>query len=50
MTKEKTYIYIHIVFVTFILFKFILTYLLHVLFVFKIEGIFKKRKGQLKKV
>ena len=41
---KKTYTYIHIVFITFILiFKFILIYLLHVLLVFKIKGIFKKK-------
>jgi len=38
------YIYIHIMFVTFVLiFKFILIYLLHVLFVLKNEGIFGKK-------
>jgi len=38
------------VFVTiFLIFKFNLIYLLHVLFVFKIEGIFEKRKSQPKK-
>jgi len=50
-THTHIYIYIHIVFVTFFLiFKFILIYLLHVLFVLKNEGIFGKRKSQLKKV
>jgi len=44
------YIYIHIVLDTFFLiFKFILIYLLHVLFVLKIEGIFGKRKSQPKR-
>jgi len=46
MIKEKKnrYTYIHIVFVIFVLiFKFILIYLLHVLLVFKIKGIFKKK-------
>jgi len=43
--KEKNrYTYIHIVFVTFaLIFKFILIYLLHVLLVFKIKGIFRKK-------
>ena len=66
MIKEKTrhthththththiyiYIYMHIVFVTiFLIFKFILIYLLHVLFVLKIEGIFENRKSQSKRV
>jgi len=47
MIKEKNKkIYIHIVFVTFVLiFKFILIYLLHVLFVLKIEGIFGKKNS-----
>jgi len=36
-------------FVTFFLiFKFVLIYLLHVLFLLKIDGIFGKRKSQLK--
>jgi len=45
MIKEKNiYTYIHIVFVTFVLiFKFIFIYLLHVLLVFKIKGIFRKK-------
>jgi len=47
MIKEKKsdiYIYIYIVSVTFFLiFKFILIYLLYVLFVLKIEDIFKKK-------
>ncbi len=45
MIKEKNrYTCIHIVFVTFvIIFKFILIYLLHVLLVFKIKGIFEKK-------
>jgi len=43
--KEKNrYTCIHIVFVTFvIIFKFIIIYLLHVLLVFKIKGIFGKK-------
>jgi len=42
--KKQTYIYIHVMFVTFVLiFKFIFIYLLHVLFVLKIEGIFGKK-------
>jgi len=41
---KKRYTCIHIVFVTFVLiFKFILIYLLHVLFVLKIKGIFGKK-------
>jgi len=41
---KNRYTYIHIVFVTFvIIFKFILIYLLHVLLVFKIKGIFGKK-------
>jgi len=41
---KKRYTYIHIVFVTFvIIFKFILIYLLHALFVLKIKGIFEKK-------
>ena len=45
------YIYINIVFVTFFLIcKFILIYLLHVLFVLKIECIFGKRKSSPKKL
>jgi len=42
---------IHIMFVTFILifkFKFILIYLLHVLFVLKTEGVFGKKNPTLK--
>jgi len=49
--KKKIYIYIYfyIVFVTFVLiFKFILIYLLHVLFVLKIEGIFGKKNSTQK--
>ena len=43
--KKTRHIFIHIMFVTFFLiFKFILIYLLHVLFVLKIEGIVGKRK------
>jgi len=46
--EKKQKIYIHIVFVTFVLiFKFILIYLLHVLFVLKIE-VFLERKIQPK--
>jgi len=42
--KKNIYTCIHIVFVTFvIIFKFIFIYLLHVLFVFKIKGIFEKK-------
>jgi len=50
MIKEKNrHIYTHIVFVTFFLiFKFILIYLLHVLFVLKIKGIFEKEKSNPK--
>jgi len=45
MINEKNrYTYIHIVFVTFVLiFKFILIYLLHMLFVLKIKGILTKK-------
>jgi len=45
MVNEKKQIYIYsYLFVTFILiFKFILIHLLHVLLVFKIKGIFKKK-------
>jgi len=43
--KNKNIIYIHIVFATlFLIYKFILIYLLHVLFVLKIDGIFGKKK------
>jgi len=46
---KKSDIYIHIVFVAFILiFKFILIYLLHVLFALKIEGIFGKKNSAQK--
>jgi len=42
--KKNGYTCIQIVFVTFvIIFKFILIYLLHVLLVFKIKDIFKKK-------
>jgi len=52
MIKGKNrHVYSHIVFVTiFLIFKFILIYLLHVLFVFKIEGIFEKRKDSPKEL
>jgi len=44
MIKEKTKKNIHIVFVPFVLIlKFILIYLLHMLFVLKIKGIFKNK-------
>jgi len=46
---KKQKIYIHIVYVTFVLiFKFTLIYLLHVLFVLKIEGIFEKKNSAQK--
>jgi len=46
MIKEKKYTYMHIVFVIFVLiFKFIFIYLLHVLLVFKIKGIFEKKSS-----
>jgi len=50
MIKEKNrYTYINIVFVTFvIIFKKILIYLLHVLLVFKINGIFEKKSSTQK--
>jgi len=42
--------YIEIVFVTFVLiFKFILIYLLHVLFVLKIKSIFGRKKNPTQK-
>jgi len=42
--KKHIYMYSYIMFVTFvIIFKFILMYLLHVLLVFKIKGIFEKK-------
>ena len=45
MIKKKPDIYIHIAFLTFFLIlKFILIFFLHVLLVFKIQGIFGKRK------
>jgi len=47
--KKNRYTCIHIVFVTFvIIFKCILIYLLHVLLVFKINGIFEKKISTLK--
>jgi len=51
MIKKRKNIYtcIHIVFVTFvIIFKFILIYLLYVLLVFKIKGIFEKKSSTQK--
>jgi len=49
--KKKTeHMYIHILFDNFFLiFKFIFIYLLHMLFVLKIEGIFKRKKSQSKR-
>jgi len=44
--KKNRYTCIHIVFVTFVIifkFKLILIYLLHMLFVFKIKGIFENK-------
>ena len=47
INKKKSNIYIFIsCLLHFLIFKFILIYLLHVLFVLKIEGIFGKRKSQ----
>jgi len=47
--KKNRQTYIHIVFVTFVLiFKFIFIYLLHVLLVFKIKGIFGKKSSTQK--
>jgi len=50
MIKEKNgHVYIHIMFVTFVsIFKFILIYLLHVLFVVKIESIFGRTNAAQK--
>jgi len=46
---KKSDIYIHVVFVKFVLiFKFILIYLLPVLFVLKLECIFEKEKSSSK--
>ena len=42
--KNQTYIYLYRVCYIFSIFKFILIYLLHLLFVLKIKGIFEKRK------
>jgi len=50
LSLDMSSIYIHIVFVTlFLIFKFIFIYLLRLLFVLKIEGIFGKRKSQPKR-
>jgi len=46
---QNVYIYSYCVCYIFFIVKVILIYLLHVLFVLKIEGIFGKRKSQLKR-
>jgi len=47
--RKKPDIYSYRVCYLFLIFKFILIYLLHILFVLKIEGNYKKRKNQPKR-
>jgi len=48
--RKKSYVYIsYCVCYSFLIFKFIIIYLLHVLFVLKIENVFLKKKKSTQK-